>query len=85
MLCIYESPGRTLLEDEGESGAYHQIYHFGLRIRDRKAWEQTVSREKLETYYGSPVRYPHSHSWYVTDPTGHMIEVALWDAEVRFA
>jgi catechol 2,3-dioxygenase-like lactoylglutathione lyase family enzyme len=85
MLCIYESPKRTLLEDDGESGAYHQIYHFGLRITDRKAWEETVKKENLETYYGSPVRYPHSQSWYITDPTGYMIEVALWGAEgVRF-
>jgi catechol 2,3-dioxygenase-like lactoylglutathione lyase family enzyme len=78
MLCIYESPG---LKEPNESEDSYQIYHFGLRVRDRQAWEETVKREKLETYYGSPVRYPHSLSWYITDPTGYMIEVALWKGD----
>jgi hypothetical protein len=84
MLCIYESPDRTSPDDD-ETERFHKIYHFGLRIHDRDAWEATLHERKLRTHYGSPMRYPHSTSWYVTDPTGHMIEVALWDnEEVRF-
>jgi len=84
MLCVYECPKRKQLED-GDSGGYHQILHFGLRISDRKAWEETLQKENIETRYGGPVRYPHSTSWYITDPTGYMIEVALWEPDgVRF-
>ncbi len=43
---------------------------------------KTVKAENLDTYYW---RYPHSESWYVNDPTGWEIEVALWDNDqVRF-
>jgi len=84
MLCIYESPSREVLSGES-SDRFHHVYHFGLRIRDRKQWEGILEREALETYYSSPVRYPHSLSWYIKDPTGHMIEVAYWqDDQVKF-
>lgn len=84
MLCIYESPGRASPDDDGTE-RFHKIYHFGLRIHDRNEWERILREQELCTYYGSPMRYPHSISWYVTDPTGHMIEVALWDnEEVQF-
>lgn len=78
MLCLYESPDRTSPDDD-ETERFHKIYHFGLRIHDRDAWEAIVREWKLRIYYGSPMQYPHSTSWYVADPTGHMIEVALWD------
>lgn len=72
MLCIYQSPE-------------HRVYHFGIRLTDEKKWAETVRNEKLETFYGSPIRYPHSKSWYVKDPTGQMIEVSFWDGDtVRF-
>lgn len=84
MLCIYESPKRSAPEADNDE-RFHKIYHFGLRIRDREDWERKAKEYSLPTYYGSPVRYPHSTSWYVTDPSGHMIEVALWDEDqVRF-
>jgi catechol 2,3-dioxygenase-like lactoylglutathione lyase family enzyme len=78
MLCVYESPDKKPPRgDETENS--HQISHFGLRIHDQDAWRKTLGEQKVPTYYGSPVRYPHSTSWYVTDPTGYMIEVAYWD------
>jgi catechol 2,3-dioxygenase-like lactoylglutathione lyase family enzyme len=84
MLCIYESPKRAVLSD-ADSERFHQIYHFGLRIKNRRVWEETLKRENLETFYNSPLKYPHSLSWYITDPTGYMIEVALWnDGQVKF-
>ncbi|MBY0472502.1 VOC family protein [bacterium] len=85
MLCIYENPGLAVPRDE-DSEKFYKIYHFGLRIQNREVWEKTLREHRLATYYGSPLKYPHSTSWYVTDPTGHMIEVALWDNDqVRFA
>ena len=81
MLCVYESPKRDILDSE----RFHQIYHFGLRIENREQWEQTLRQESIPTHYGSPVQYPHSTSWYVTDPSGYRIEVALWNKnEIRF-
>ena len=56
-----------------------------LRITDREAWTDTVERESVTVGYGGEVRWPHSSAWYVTDPTGYEIEVALWDDDtVRF-
>ena len=85
MLCIYERADKQA-PDAYESVA-HTIRHFGLRITDRDEWERTMKREQVEVSYGGgPVRWPHSTAWYVTDPTGYEIEVALWDEDrVRFA
>jgi catechol 2,3-dioxygenase-like lactoylglutathione lyase family enzyme len=79
LLCIYERPGRHSPDAEARD-RFHVINHFGLRIRDRAAWERVVEAEKLPIDYGGPIRYPRSTSWYLADPTGHAIEVALWDA-----
>ncbi|MGH7162979.1 MAG: VOC family protein [Planctomycetota bacterium] len=84
MLCVYEHPERRFVDDL-EERRIHGINHFGLRITDREAWEETVRRESVEVDYGGPVRWPHSTAWYVSDPTGYTIEVALWDDDsVRF-
>jgi catechol 2,3-dioxygenase-like lactoylglutathione lyase family enzyme len=77
LLCLYEHPERGA-PDPDEHG-HHAPSHFGLRITDRAAWEATVAREKLRVEYGGAHRWPHSTAWYVTDPTGYEIEVALWD------
>ncbi len=60
----------------------HGINHFGLRITDRTAWEEIVDREKIEVLYDGPTRWSHSTSWYISDPTGYEIEVALWDDDM---
>ena len=84
MLCIHESPQREMLNGS-DLDRFHYIYPFGLRVQDRTEWKNILRQEKLETHYGSPVIYPHSTSWYVTDPTGYLIEVSLWkNGEVRF-
>ena len=83
MLCIYEQPDLADLP-RYEAGT-HFIRHFGLRITDRKAWEETVARERLDLQYGGEVSWPHSSAWYTDDPTGYTIEVVLWDDDsVRF-
>ena len=79
LLCIYERPDLKFVGYRVQQGrGMHAFAHFGLRITDRKAWEETIAREKVACVY-SDFRYPHSTSWYVVDPTGWEIEVALWD------
>ena len=81
-----EDPNRArpdrFLQDSAER---HVIYHWGLRITDRAAWLQKVETYELELEFGGENIQPHSSSWYVTDPTGYGIEVALWkDNTIRF-
>ena len=84
LLCLYEHPERG--SPDPEEHGHHGAAHFGLRIDDQDAWEAAVRREKVEVGYGGAFRWPHSTAWYVTDPTGYEIEVALWDDDrVRFA
>lgn len=87
MLCIYEHPDRVHLDGAGlRERKLHGFDHFGLRITDRESWLATLEREGLELLYGSPIRWPHSTSWYVADPTGHEIEVVSWnDDRVAFS
>lgn len=86
MLCIYEEPEGIPLDFNNPAHArFHQIYHFGLRIRDRAEWEKTLAQFKPKVLYGGAMRYPHSTSWYVKDPTGYEIEVSYWDNdELKF-
>jgi catechol 2,3-dioxygenase-like lactoylglutathione lyase family enzyme len=81
MLCVYQHPelSRAPDSDDLAEAGFHRISHFGLRITDRKAWEATVKREKIRVLYSGAVRWPHSTAWYISDPTGYEIEVALWD------
>ena len=79
LLCLYQHPERRAPDPE-EHG-HHGLAHFGLRIDDRAAWEATVEREGVPVGYGGAFRWPHSTAWYVTDPTGYEIEVALWEAD----
>ncbi len=86
MLCIYEHTDchhedRFAMREKH----LHGINHFGLRITDQKEWEATIERENLTILYNGPISWPHNTSWYVTDPTGWEIEVALWkDDSIRF-
>lgn len=80
MLCIYEHQNYEFPNDKDTRfKRMHQISHFGLRITDRKTWEKTIERENVSmSWHNGPFDYPHSTSWYITDPTGYEIEVALW-------
>lgn len=79
LLCIYEHPE---LEHQDrfvrQRAGHHGMNHFALRITDREAWEEIIEREGLELSYGGRIDWPHSDAWYVKDPTGYEIEVALW-------
>ena len=86
LLCVYEKPELEFEDSDQRQGrGVHGVNHFGLRIADREEWEATMRREGIVPGYGGPVRWPHSTAWYVQDPTGYEIEVALWDdGEIRF-
>ncbi len=80
MLCMYESPGRTFKDRFAlAKSKRHGVSHFAFRIEDKAAWDGTIESEGIEILYGGIVEWPHSTSWYVKDPTGYEIEVALWD------
>jgi catechol 2,3-dioxygenase-like lactoylglutathione lyase family enzyme len=80
LLCIYEHPRLEKLDrfQMGERGL-HFLAHFGLRVTDEEEWLATVKREGLAILYDGPIRWPHATAWYLLDPTGWEIEVALWD------
>jgi catechol 2,3-dioxygenase-like lactoylglutathione lyase family enzyme len=83
MLCLYERPGYEGADPEllGRR-RLHGIRHFGLRIEDERGWRELLRREGLPY---EETTWPHSTSWYVTDPTGYEIEVAHWkEGRVRF-
>jgi catechol 2,3-dioxygenase-like lactoylglutathione lyase family enzyme len=84
LLALYEHPDRTVPDTAAlDRVKHHGIAHVGLRISDERAWLDTVKRERVQVDH--EWRYPHSRSWYVVDPSGWEIEVALWDqGEVKF-
>lgn len=87
MLAMYESPGRSF-DDRFElaKAKLHGVSHFAFRIQDLESWTRTIASEKLEIHYGGAVEWPNSTSWYVSDPTGYEIEVALWkNDEIGFS
>jgi catechol 2,3-dioxygenase-like lactoylglutathione lyase family enzyme len=79
MLCVYEHSGYASPDPE-ELGRrrLHGIRHPGFRITDEARWLATIEREGLEV---EEVVHPHSHSWYVNDPTGYEIEVVAWNGD----
>lgn len=83
LLCMYERP--DLADPEESPDRHHRLNHFGLRITDRQVFERAVNEMGVPVAYGGAIRYPFSWSWYIADPTGHEIEVALWDNdEIQF-
>lgn len=75
MICMTEFRGRRSAAAQNENG-FHQFYHFGLRISDEQEWSEKVKRFGIKVKYGGAYEYPHSKSWYVSDPNGHEIEVS---------
>ena len=82
MLCAYEDPDRVaLIGDDLRVKALHGINHFAIRIADRSGWEKIVQLEGLKVEYGGAYKWPHSVSWYISDPTGYSIEVVSWNGD----
>ncbi len=85
MLCIYQSPKKIRVDRHSAEDRFLRVDHFGLRLSDKNQWKDKLRKLNLETFYESPVQYPHSVSWYVKDPSGQMIEVSFWnDDTVNF-
>ncbi len=72
MLCLYQLPERQ----SPEKSPHHRVFHYGLRIENQHAWEEHVVALNLQP--NLVWDYPHSKSWYLSDPTGHEIEVCYW-------
>lgn len=85
LLALYEHADRKVPDAAAlDRVGHHGIAHVGLRIEDEAKWLATVQRERVHVDH--EWRYPHSKSWYVVDPSGWEIEVALWDDnQVRFS
>lgn len=85
MLCLYEHEhvpeGPRYPEPPREQG----LRHFALRIVNGPAFYELLKERRIPIIYGGPVRWPHSTSYYIADPSGHQIEVVVWDDdEIRF-
>jgi catechol 2,3-dioxygenase-like lactoylglutathione lyase family enzyme len=75
LIAMTEYDGRKPADSDFEV-LNHQINHFGIRVPDAQAWCKKIEKFSLALHYGGEVRYPHSTSWYVHDPSGHEIEVS---------
>ena len=79
MLCLYEHPNLATAPRYPEAPIVQEVRHFALRIRDGAAFARLVQERRLPLVFGEPIRWPHSTSYYIEDPTGHQIEVVAWD------
>lgn len=80
MLCLYEHPDYVHLDRfELAERKFHGMAHFALRISDPQQWLKTATRMDVTILYDGKIRWPHSDSWYIQDPTGYEIEVVHWD------
>jgi len=81
MLCLYERPEFQLRDNVRA----RELKHFALRLESADGLAAKIEALGLSLGYGGEVRYAHSRSWYVTDPTGYEIEIVVWDDDdVRF-
>lgn len=81
MLCLYEIKEKSNKIDLDEDSEV-QINHFAFAIKgdvNQKKWVKNISQRQEPTFFDSPVKWPHSQSWYLKDPSGYTIEVALWN------
>jgi catechol-2,3-dioxygenase len=72
LLCLYEA------QEERADGAMN---HIGLRITDRVALEAALAEHKIPVQYGGAYEHPHSTAFYVSDPAGNTLELAVWDQD----
>ena len=85
LLCMYEKPELEFLDRfTAAKMGYHYVSHVGVKIEDKQAWLDIVEKENVTLNYGGAIETPHATAWYVTDPTGWEIEVALWHDGICF-
>lgn len=72
LLCLYEA------QEDRANGAMN---HIGLRITDRAALEASLAKHSVQVGYGGAYEHPHSTAFYVSDPAGNTLELAVWDGD----
>lgn len=72
MICMYERKGRRNAGENSQKNFY-EIDHFGIRVSNLKIWKEKIKALKLKPFVQE---YPHSISYYISDPDGHYIEVS---------
>lgn len=85
MLCIYEHPSLPVGPKYPEAPLTHEVRHLALRIQGGLAFLRRLNDQGVALLFGGPVEWPHSTSYYFVDPSGHQIEVVVWnDDSIRF-
>jgi lactoylglutathione lyase len=82
-LCLFEDGNRKNPEGNEE---FLRVNHFAIQM-ERNEFIELENRIKdlnVESFYGSPVNYPHSTSIYIKDPSGFGIELVCWKDGIRF-
>ncbi len=83
ILALYERKGAEFLSSQQQKERkLHGFAHIGFTIDDEDAWKAKIQSEHIVIDH--EWEYPHSHSWYLNDPTGHEIEVVKWQQGIRF-
>lgn len=76
LLCLYQAP---------ESRPDGALNHIGLRVTDRAALEAALAEHRVHIDYGGAYHHPHSTAFYVRDPAGNTLELAVWSGDqIRF-
>lgn len=69
-LCLYEVPDLAL------PGEAQRISHFGFHVADFARAQQRLAALGVPVQYGGAVDYGASRSLYISDPSGHEIELS---------
>jgi catechol 2,3-dioxygenase-like lactoylglutathione lyase family enzyme len=86
MLCLYQHPKLEISPRFPEPPSNQEVRHFAFRIQDGARFERLCEQQGVPLLFGGPVRWPHSTSYYIQDPSGHQIEVVHWDNdEIAFS
>lgn len=67
-LCLYE---QEVISFENQS-----ISHFGLNIKNFEETKDILEKEGIEIHYGGIIDWEKSQSIYISDPSGHEIELS---------
>jgi len=80
-LCMYQRKANAT-----SKVSIADINHFAFSIESREDWLKKIEETQTPVHYGGEVKYPHSSSWYIDDPSGFEIEVVHWkEGHARFS
>lgn len=78
LLCLYEFPELKSGPAYPELPAQQGLSHFAFRIDSGEAIARKLKEVGIELLFGGAIEWPHSTSYYLSDPTGHHIELVDW-------